>query len=321
MSQKKKGKKTRYRLSNWPEYNQALVGRGRITLWMDEDVLGGWLNTQKTGRRGASNTYSDLAVQCMGTLRVLFRLPLRATQGLTGDLLGLMGLSLPVLSYTQLCRRLRTLPGSLPKRRGKKDGPVHLVVDSTGLKVFGEGEWKVRQHGWCTRRTWRKLHLGMDADSHEILCVMFSTNDVADCEVFRDLLDQVDEPIAALSADGGYDASEVYAELARRKVQDVNIPPRKNARIKQHGNSKKPPLARDENLRAIRQIGRKEWKKSSGYHQRSKAETAMFRFKALFGGRLASRNFETQASDVFIGCHVLNTFTQLGMPSSSPIPI
>lgn len=323
MAAKKKGEKTRYRVTNWRVYNAALIGRGRVTLWVDEAVPG-WLNTQKTGKRGASNTYSDLAVLCMGTLRMLFGLPLRATQGFTSDLFGLMGLTLPVISYTQLCRRLKTLEVPLPKRKRKgKDKassePMHVVMDSTGLKVFGEGEWKVRQHGWCRRRTWRKLHLGIDAKTGEIVCVRFTKNDVGDCEVVGEMLGQVEEPIGQFSADGAYDTRTVYNELGQRKVPRVSIPPQKNARIWQHGNSKKPPLARDENLREIRKTSRKRWKQSSGYHQRSKAETAMFRFKTLFGERLAGRTFEAQATDVFLGCRIMNTFTHLGMPTSAPI--
>lgn len=317
MEAKKKSEKVRFRVTNWAEYNRALVNRGRITLWMDEAVLGSWLNTQKTGRRGASNTYSDLAVQCMGTLRVLFRLPLRSTEGFTHSLFELLGLSMPVPSYTQLCRRLRTLEVALPASLSNK--PVHLVVDSTGLKVYGEGEWKVRQHGWSKRRTWRKLHLGFDAKTHEILCAMFTGNATADCEAVADLLEQVEQPIRQFSGDGGYDASDVYEELARRKVQNVSIPPRKNARIQQHGNSKNEPLARDENLRAIRRSSRKKWKQSSGYHQRSKAETGVYRYKTFFGERLAGKTFQAQATDVFLGCTIINTFTHLGMPTSIPL--
>lgn len=319
MGTKKKREKVRFRVTNWAGYNRALVDRGRITLWMDEAVLKGWLNTQKTGRRGASNTYSDLAVQCMGTLRVLFGLPLRSTEGFTHSLFEMMGISVPVPSYTQLCRRLRTLEVALPASRSNE--PVHLVVDSTGLKVYGEGEWKVRQHGWSKRRTWRKLHLGFDAKTHEILCATFTGNDTADCEMVADLLEQVEQPIRQFSGDGGYDASDVYEELARRKVPDVSIPPRKNARIQQHGNSKNEPLARDENLRAIRSSSRKKWKQSSGYHQRSKAETGVYRYKTFFGERLAGKTFQAQATDVFLGCTIINTFTHLGMPTSIPLTL
>lgn len=299
---------------------QPSIGERRpITLWMDEAVLGGWLNTQKKGRRGVSNTYNDLAVQCMGTLRVLFRLPLRSTEGFTHSLFEMLGLSVSVPSYTQLCRRLRTLEVALPASLSNE--PLHLVVDSTGLKVYGEGEWKVRQHGWGKRRTWRKLHLGFDAKTHEILCAMFTGNDMADCEAVADLLEQVEQPIRQFSGDGGCDASDVYEELARRKVQNVSIPPRKNARIQQHGNSKNEPLSRDKNLGAIRRSCRKKWKQSSGYHQRSKAETGVYRYKTFFGERLAGKTFQAQATDVFLGCTIINTFTHLGMPTSIPLPL
>ncbi len=147
--------KRQYRIRNWPEYNAALVARGSLTLWVDEATLGDWHNHQRSGRPGKPRTYSDLAITCMATLQVVYHLPLRATQGLLGSVVQLLGVDLAVPDYTTLCRRRQRLAVRLPVRAQQQ--ALHLVVDATGLKVYGEGEWKVRQHGWSKHRTWRKV--------------------------------------------------------------------------------------------------------------------------------------------------------------------
>src|SRR5512138_2726578 len=176
-----------------------------------------------------------------------------------------MHLDLPVSDYTTLCRRAGTLHITLPK---EATGPLHLVLDSTGLKVYGEGEWKVRQHGYSKRRTWLKLHLAIDPETHEIQAAMVSEPGVTDAETVPSLLEQVEDPVAGVGADGAYDRRAVYAELDRRGARAV-IPPRRDAKIQRHGNTAGPRLARDENLR---RIGRKAWKRESGYHRRSLGE-------------------------------------------------
>ncbi len=196
-----------------------------------------------------------------------------------------------------------------------KEKAVHVVVDSTGVKVYGEGEWKVRTHGSAKRRTWRKLHLGVDEGTGEILAAVVTTNDVADCEVLTDLLEQIEHPIDQLSGDGGYDTFDCYDAIASRGAK-ATIPPRSNAKIQQHGNCKAPPHPRDENLRACRQVGRKQWKQESGYHRRSLSETAMFRLKIIFGGKLRRRFFDNQAVELFLQCAALNRMIQLGKPDS-----
>jgi Transposase DDE domain len=300
------------------------VQRGSVTLWIDQGMLSGWLNQQRTGKHGASNTYTDAAIVAALTLaaltlKVVYRLPLRATMGLLGSLLKLMSLPLPVPHYSTLCRRQKTLQVALP--RPVKEQALHVVVDSTGCKVYGEGEWKVRQHGISKRRTWRKLHLAVDEATGEIAAAVLTTNDVADSTVLPHLLEQVEEPIRQLSGDGGYDKRLCYDTLRERQEEQgvplrVAIPPRRGARIWQHGNSKQERLARDENLRRIRQAGRQRWKEESGYHRRSLAETAMFRYKTIFGDKLSARVFEMQVAEAFIRCAALNTMTQLGMPDS-----
>ena len=198
----------------------------------------------------------------------------------------------------------------------KSKGPVHAALDSTGLKIFGEGEWKVRQHGYSKRRTWRKLHLGVDSATHEIKAVVLSEASRDDAGAVPDLLDQIEEPVEQLSADGAYDKRKVYTVCSERGIKRVSIPPRKDARIWQHGNCAAPPLARDENLRRIRKVGRKRWKQESGYHQRSLAETAIYRFKTIFGPVFQARRLPQQQTEAMIKCAALNKMTQLGMPES-----
>lgn len=193
-----------------------------------------------------------------------------------------MGIELNVPDHSTLSRRLSKLSVELPVV--PKDKAVHVVVDSTGVKVYGEGEWKVRIHGVGKRRTWRKLHLGVDEGTSEILSAMVTTNDVADCEVLAEVLEQIDQEIEQVSGDGGYDTKGCYNTITQRGAK-ATIPPRSNAKIQQHGNSKALPHPRDENLRRVRQVGRKQSQKESGYHRRSLSETAMFRLKTIFGGK------------------------------------
>jgi hypothetical protein len=314
MPARKAATKPSYRIRNWKQYNQALVNRGSLTLWVDQAALEAW-RYRGPARRGAQFDYSDTAIQCLLTLRAVYHLTLRATEGFARSLFGLMRLDLPVPDYTTLCRRARTLPIDLPR---EASGPLHLVLDSTGLKVYGEGEWKVRQHGYSRRRTWLKLHLAIDPQTHEIQAAVVSDPGVTDAEAVPCLLGQVANPVAGAGADGAYDRRTVYEELDRRGARAV-IPPRRDAKIQRHGNASGPRLARDENLRRIRQVGRAAWKEESGYHRRSLAETAMFRIKTIFGDGVSSRRPGQQATEAGIRCRALNIMTHQGMPQSERV--
>jgi hypothetical protein len=303
--------KPTYRIRNWKQYNDALVHRGSLTLWVDQDTLRSW-RYGGPAQRGAQFEYSDLAIECLLTLKAVFHLTLRATEGFARSLLGLMGVDLSVPDYSTLCRRAATVPITLPK---KAEGPLHLVLDSTGLKVYGEGEWKVRQHGYSKRRTWLKLHLAVDPQTHEIQAAMVSDPSVTDAEMVPPLLEQVENPVTSAAADGAYDCRAVYEALDGRGA-DAVIPPRKDAVIPPPGNRSGPGRARDENLRRIGEIGRSEWKVESGYHERSLVETAMFRMKTIFGDGVASRTPARQATEAGIRCRALNIMTHQGMPQS-----
>jgi Transposase DDE domain len=192
------------------------------------------------------------------------------------------------------------------------------VLDSSGFKVYGEGEWKVRQHGWSKRRTWRKLYLAGDEATGEIVAAVASEAGVTDDDVVPALMEQVDRSVKQVSADGAYDKRKCYEPLEATGAT-VTIPPRHDAKIWQHGNSGGERWQRDENLRAIRRLGRKQWKQESGYHRRSLAETAIFRLKTIFGATLRSRSFAQQATELFLRATALNRMTQLGMPESYPL--
>jgi hypothetical protein len=225
-----------------------------------------------------------------------------------------MKMDLPVPDHSTLSKRGKKLKVKLPKKASQS---LNIVMDSTGLKIYGEGEWKVRMHGVSKRRTWLKLHIGANPKGGEIQAVLLTKNQVSDDQAVEKLLDQIEPIILDFAADGAYDKRKVYDRLNAHSP-DVNIliPPRKNARIWKHGNTKVERLKRDENLRSIRKHGRKEWKKNSGYHIRSLAETAMFRLKTIFGSKLSTRLLETQTTQALVRCAALNKMTHLGMPQS-----
>lgn len=309
----KRKKKQQYRIRNWKDYNSSLIQRGSLSIWFDEDAIRSWLNHSKSGHRGRPRSYSDVCIQTMLVLKSVYHLPQRATQGLVFSLMRLMNLGLPVPHHTTLSRRCSSLEVELPHQA--KDKPLHILVDATGLKVYGEGEWKVRQHGYAKQRTWRKLHLAIDARTGEILAAMATTNDLGDKQVLGDLLDQIQEKITKVTADGGYDYATCYEQIAKRKARAV-IPPRKTARMNPRDERFR---ARDRNLRKIRKLGRKKWKRESKYHRRSLVETGICRIKRIFGEKLSARKFENQATEMFVRCATLNRMTHLGMPKSKAI--
>jgi hypothetical protein len=300
---------------NWGEYNAALVKRGSLTIWLDEVALVGWFHHEKSGRRGASLTYSDAAIEAVLLLKAVYRLPLRGAQGLAESLLRLMDLKLPIPHFSILSRRQVGLELVMPCLRTGE--AIQLVVDSTGCKVYGEGEWNVRAHGKSKRRTWRKLHLGMDEKTGEIVAAVLSSNNLTDSEALSQLLEQVEAPIAQLSGDGGYDKRPCYELLQQRQEEQeqslkVTIPPRRGARIWKHGNSKEQRLVRDENLREIRRVGRRRWKRESGYHRRSLAETAISRYKRIVGDKLRAREFKRQCTEAFVGGRDAQSYDDVG---------
>jgi hypothetical protein len=304
-------RKGTYKITNWSKYNASLVQRGSVTFWFNEDVIRQWRHANARPRRGHPFVFSDTAIECLLVLRELFQLPYRQTEGLGRSLVELMQIELEIPDYTSLAKRAAKLGISLDVRRHR--GPIDVVVDSTGLKVFGEGEWKMRKHGKSKRRTWRKLHLAVNPGTQEIEAETLTENNVDDASQVDPLLDQVSGRTKRFYGDGAYDKWKVYIALGRRRTQAI-IPPQRNAKIKQHGNWKGRPLPRDVAIREIRRLGRKRWKESVGYHRRSLSETAMHRMKCCFGDHLKNRLLPNQQTETRLRSKILNKFTRLGLP-------
>jgi transposase len=268
-----------------------------------------------TGRRGGQQAYSDEAIQACLTIKVLFGLPLRQTAGFVASLLRLAGLDWTVPDYSTLCRRQRTLAVRLPYRGSK--GPLHLLVDSTGIKVRGEGEWHARKHGGARRRVWRKVHLGIDEATMEVRAVEITGSHVGDAPVLPDLIGQIpaDEQIGSVTADGAYDTRRCHDAIADRGAHAV-IPPRRNARPWKPDTA--GAMARNEAVRASKYLGRSLWRRLTGYHRRSRVETKMHCMK-LLGQRLMARDFERQVAELQVRIAVLNRYTALGIPVTKPV--
>ncbi len=307
-------KKAKYRIRNWSDYNRSLVERGSLTFWISEELLANWIVTEKSGERGRAPHYTAAAIVAMASLKFVFAQAGRQRCGLVASIFRLLKVQLSVPDQSTLWRRMAGGEVSLPVKASDK--ARHLVIDSTGLKVYGEGEWKLRTHGASKRRTWRKLHLCLDAATGEIIVAAGSENSVSDCALFPEMVRLVEGEIEQVSADGSYDRRKVYAALNERAIKRAAIPPRKGARIWQPGNSSKERLIRDENLRLIRKKGRAKWKQEANYHQRSLAETGVFRFKTIFSDKLQSRKQANQFQEIIIKCAALNRMTHLGMPDS-----
>lgn len=296
--------KSKQKVCNWRQYNQALVKRGSLTLWMDEQAIKHWHCQTHHGRRGRGFHYSDRAIETALMLKSVFKLPLRALEGFINSLFTLMDIPLQSPDYSCISKRAKqvNIQYRLPSQ-----GPVaHLVIDATGLKVYGEGEWKVRKHGKERRRVWRKLHLAVDAQTHAIVAAEISLETVGDNEVLPTLLNRLRRKIEQVSADGAYDTKESHALL--KKGARATIPPRKNAALWEEGHP------RNEAVKALKAGELKEWKRASGYHQRSKAETAMYRFKQLISSKLSLRNYNAQVGEALAGVKAVNKMTALGMP-------
>ena len=305
--------KQKHRVTNWAEYNEGLKQRGDLTVWISDEALGLWSAARRT-TRGGQPLYSDLAIELCLTLGMVFKQPLRQTQGFMRSIAALLGVEITVPDFSTLSRRgsgltLQTRP------RADKQAAIHLVVDSTGLKIFGEGEWLEEKHKTKRkRRSWRKLHLGLDLVSGEIVTSDLTTDDIGDPTALPDLLDQVDGPVALFLADGAYDGEPTSDLLAARfgSMIEVTIPPPKTAILSAIAGQ--APTARDCHIADIAARGRMAWQKASGYNQRSRGETLMGRWKGIIGPKLKGRVFENQKTEAKIGVRVLNRMTELARP-------
>jgi hypothetical protein len=303
----------RYRVRNWSHYNRALIARGELTFWIDEAALAAWRNTQSPTRSGAPRIYSDTAIQCAFVVKSVYGLSLRAAQGFVSSVMRLMKLELPVPNYSTLCRRQGTLKVPLSLSSGSR--PRHIVIDATGLRVYGAGEWHGHKHRGVRRRIWRKLHLGVDEHTKEIMAVEVTGSHVHDSQMLPSLLTQIPGQVCQVSGDGAYDTKACYKSIDQRGAK-ATIPPRRNAKQMRCDHAQDTLAIRDVHLRQIQQDGRYAWRVASGCTRQSLAENAMFRFKCIFGFRLRARRFDNQRIEGWIKCMVLNRMVSLGMPKS-----
>src|SRR4051794_5913418 len=307
---------------DWRDYDESLRRRGSLTVWFSDEAVEAWEAERRTSR-GGQPAYSDLAILTALTFKAVFRLAYRQTEGLIGSVIGLLGLDLAVPDHTTLCRRAETLEGPRPKPPGdgadsgarRDTGPMHLLVDSTGLKLIGAGEWLVEKHGTKRRRSWRKMHLGVDARTGWIVAATLTDRDEDDAAQVGPLLDQVADPVASVTADGAYDQESVYADVAERHPEAaIIVPPRSTAVPSQTAET--APTQRDRHLQLIAEKGRMGWQKATGYNARARAEAAISRYKRVIGDGLHARTDRRRVTEVNVGVHALNRMLELGRPES-----
>src|SRR3954451_11476151 len=285
------------KVTNWRDYDDSLRRRGSVTVWLSDEAVEAWEAERRTSR-GGQPEYSDLAILTALTFKVVFRLAYRQTEGLIGSVIGRLGLDLAVPDHTTLCRGAETLEVPRPKPRGAGAGdgddagggaePLHLLVDSTGLKLYGAGEWLVEKHGAKRRRSWRKMHLGVDARTGRIVAATLTDRDEDDASQVGPLLDHVEDPVASVTADGAYDQESVYADVAERHPEaEVVVPPRSTAVPSESAET--APTQRDRHLQLIAEKGRMGWQKATGYNARARAEAAISRCKRVIGDGLHAR--------------------------------
>jgi Transposase DDE domain len=311
--------RARYQVTNWPEYDGALQRRGSLTVWVTPEALAAW-HPPGTGRRGRPRTYSDLAIETGHLLRLAFGRPWRQTEGLLRSLASLLGAEVGVPDHTTFSRRSPGLTLATSLAEAQRSGPVHVVIDATGLQVHGAGGWLVETHGGRGRRSWRKLHLAVDPASGEILASELTTIEEGDASQVGPLLGQIQGPIASVTADGAYDGEPVYRAVAERQPDPpaaVAIPPRATAVASPTADT--APTQRDRHIRMIEDRGRMGWQKAVGYGRRSLGETAVSRYKAIIGRGLRARTLPAQKAEARAACSVLNRMARLGMPVSQRI--
>ena len=301
--------KQRHRITNWAAYDAGLRARGSLTVWFSAEAIEGW-HAAPRPTRGGQPCYSDLAIATALTLRAVFRLALRQTEGLISSILQLLGLDLAVPDHSTMSRRAETLEP--PQPCGGRE-PVHLLVDSTGLRLCGPSEWLVEKHGTRRRRSWRKLHLATDADTGRIVASALTDKDADDGSQTGPLLDRVAGPVASLTADGAFDRDDVYTEVAARHPEAaVIVPPRASGVLSDTAET--APTQRDRHLQCIAERGRMGWQRASGYHWRALVEADVSRWKRVIGDGLRSQTDGRQATEVAIAANMLNRMLELGRP-------
>jgi hypothetical protein len=308
--------RSKFKITNWKEYNASLVQRGSINFWIHKDAISEWHPKTKVKKHGGQIQYSDLAIQTCLTFRLLYRFGLRQTEGFMNSLLELMNLDLVSPDYTTISKRSDSLKDFREKlKKIDKGESVNILVDSTGLKIYGEGEWKEEKHGKGKRKDWMRLHLGINEDTREIEASILTDNHTGDASQVKPLLNQVKSKIKDVKADGAYDTQSVLEALKEVGIEGKGIfPPRVDAILSKDW--KTNPTQRDLNIFRIHMDGRDVWEYASGYSKRNLVENAMFRYKNYFETRLKARNTKKQEAETKLAVHILNQMTRLGMPKS-----
>ena len=304
----------RYRVTNWPAYEAGLRRRGHLTFWVDEAALAGW-QAPRRSTPGGQQHYSELTIELVLTLRLLFHLALRQAEGFARSVLQLLGMALPVPDHTTLSRRGRAFAGRQPRVQ-PGGGPVHLVLDSTGLELFGQGEWCAAKHGRLCRR-WLKLHLGVDASTGEIAAHVLTDGDADDAVQAPALLRQCEGTLASVIADGAYDRDPVYQAAAARQAgspPEVVIPPRADAVLGTADPDQQ--TLRDRHVQLMAERGRIGWQRATGYGMRNHVETTIGRHKHLIGPKLRARSRPSQHGEVALAVQVLNRMIREAKPVS-----
>ena len=303
--------KTKYHVQNWASYDRALVNRGDITIWLSTTAIAAW-EPDGAGTRGAQRKYSDLAIETALTLRLLFHLPLRQAEGFLASLFVLMGLDLQSPDHTTLSRRGQRLDLTLRVRPRRADR--HLIIDSTGLSIIGEGEWATAKHGGRGRRGWKKLHLGVD-QTGVIVAHALTEARVDDATTGVELIEAVTDDVTRVTADAAYD-TVVFYDAAGARGATVVVPPAKTARV-----SRRRPRSRvrDRTVTTVKSIGRRRWKKRTHYHQQARVENAFFRYKSIIGDGLRARTPGGRTAETLLACNILNAMTDMGRPASYAI--
>ena len=303
-----KFKKAAYKVTNWPEYNESLRNRGDITIWFTDNAIQSWI-PNRTGKKGCPQEYSNLAIETCLFLRIVYSLPLRQTEGLARSLVRLMGLDLDIPDYSTLSKRSINLELSALAQTLKPGS--HIIIDSTGLKVYGKDEWHQDKHGVNARRTWRKLHIVID-EKHQIIAYDITDNSKGDPTTAVDLLDQIKHAFNVVMGDGAYDSVKLTnAILNKQPEASIIIPPPSDAVISNDGTTQ-----RDKHIRQLEDIGRMAWQKENDYGLRSHVELCILRYKKVIGPSMKARDIPQQKTEGGIATRALNRMTSLGMPVS-----
>jgi len=313
--------KKEYRISNWKDYNTALKNRGNIEIWINKKVLENWyekLSKKKKRKSGRPKEYSNIAIKCALIIKFLHGFGFRQTQGFLTSLLKLLKLEIKVPDYSTVCKRQSEIDVEL-LRKHKNCRKLFMLVDSSGLKVFGDGEWSARQHGPSKRRTWIKIHVGVGitaGNKKRIEVVEITKSNEADCKVLPKLLNKVKGKIDKTVGDGAYDNKGNYDTAIKRGAKLI-VPPRKGSNTRYIKGVKSPPLdARNKTVRYVHRYGMKSWKEKTSYHVRSLVENMFFRLKTTFGDKLAAHKFDNQIIEGSLKCEILNRMTEIGVAKS-----